>query len=262
MAEISLQIPSKSDNSDQVATLANLAMHNTYYSVDEFVILKVENVLYRILKSVLTAQSEFFKDLFSPQFSLVIKDDKEGSSNSFPIVFEHVRQVDFDRLLSLIITGLLDPTVAKTWRSEQWMPILDLADKWQMPAVRQLALDSLKSLAAPHIKINLGIKFEERSLIKSGLIDICSRDAPMTETEATEIGMESTLKCVVIREKIWKKALGESSRSYSNVSYSNIGKSRKNKPSVGRITINLFPANQHVAGYVEEAFLSGILKVI
>ncbi|GJJ15191.1 hypothetical protein Clacol_009467 [Clathrus columnatus] len=216
--ETSLQTLGISDNADDAATSIQ---DPTYYSLDEFVVLKVEMIRYRILKSVLTAQSKFFKDLFSPQLSSVlIKDNKEGSSNAFPIVLEQVSCTVFSDLLNLIITGSLNPTVATTWKSEKWIPILYLADRWQMPALKQLALDSLRSQVSPHIKIKLGKDFKDESLIRSGLIDICSREAPITETEATEIGIKLTLECTAIREKLWKKFLEE--YSMPQVAYAEI----------------------------------------
>ncbi|GJJ15194.1 hypothetical protein Clacol_009470 [Clathrus columnatus] len=242
--ETSLRTPSISDDTDQAATPTE---HPVYYSVEEFIVLKVENVLYRILKSVLTGQSDFFKDLFSPQFSSVlIKDNKEGSSNTFPIVLEQVSPIDFDRLLSLIITGSLELNrpVSASWGSEQWISTLYLADRWQMPAVKKLALFFFRSQAEPHVQIKLGKDFDDKSLIRSGLIDICSREEPITETEAMDIGIELAFKCVAIREKLWEMTLKESLHcSSSKVAYTEI-------------------AGRYAPEYVKKAFSPGILKVV
>ncbi|GJJ15198.1 hypothetical protein Clacol_009474 [Clathrus columnatus] len=175
--------------------------------MDEFIILKIENALYRLPKSVLTSYSEFFRDMFSSDFSTMVKEDnKEGSLDSTPIVFEQVLQKDFDRLLSLIIDGSrLNTSEINTWYDTDWIPVLNLADKWQMPKVKRLALVTLKRVAVPHIKITIGKKFEDKSLIQSGLVDLCTRAEPITESEAKEIGFEAAMKCAAIREKLWIK---------------------------------------------------------
>lgn len=72
-----------------------------------------------------------------------------------------------------------------------------------MPEVKQLALNSVQSVAEPRIKIGLGKKYDDKTLIRSGLVDFCCRTEFVTEQEALEIGYDIALKCAQVREKIW-----------------------------------------------------------
>ena len=84
----------------------------------------------------------------------------------------------------------------------EWTSVLDIADKFNFTAVRDLAIRRLLECAPPIDKVVLGHRFEERRLLIPGYKDLCCRYNPLTLEEGLKLGMEDVIIIQQTREII------------------------------------------------------------
>lgn len=88
----------------------------------------------------------------------------------------------------------------------EWIAILDLSTRWEFDDIRRLAIKQLAGhTIEPVQKIVLEHKYDiERQWAYEAYIDLCSRRFPLTNDEATEVGMETAILVNQARERLEK----------------------------------------------------------
>lgn len=92
-----------------------------------------------------------------------------------------------------------------------WLGILTLTKKWEMAAIRQVALDELGKLPIkPVEKIRMCAQYGvERSWAVEAFVEVCCGDAPLTVETASSFGFELSVRIAEAREKIIARHLWE-----------------------------------------------------
>ncbi|KAF5332218.1 hypothetical protein D9611_008018 [Ephemerocybe angulata] len=113
-----------------------------FFFESTLLVLKVDDMLYRIPKHHLVQSSQVFRDMFDlPQGP-----DSEGSTEENPIVLTGCTNEEFESLLEVLVglPGSRAPGVSQSSKP-QWIAVLKLATMWEMPELRQQAIDALLS---------------------------------------------------------------------------------------------------------------------
>jgi hypothetical protein len=85
---------------------------------------------------------------------------------------------------------------------EEWTAVLDLASRFEMTNIKQIATDNLISIMAskPALQAHLGRKHHVKEWVISGLNKLIQRAEPLNKEEAELIGTEDALKVMALRE--------------------------------------------------------------
>ncbi|KAI0750730.1 hypothetical protein C8Q80DRAFT_1153659 [Daedaleopsis nitida] len=170
-----------------------------YYFEDGNVILRVEDIWYKLHRSQLERHSPIFRELFTipqPEHS------NEGLSDDNPIVLSGIQAINFTRLLWLIYPPILG--TCKITTVDEWMSIFEQADRWQMDGLRTHALSQLRGLyIEPIRKIIFWLRYNLpiNELIPA-YADILTRPQSLSVGEAHEIGLEMFVKIAQARDML------------------------------------------------------------
>jgi hypothetical protein len=180
------------------SSTTNGSHHGDYYINGADLIIRVEDILFRVHRYFFIRDSEFFrKKLPHPQSPG--DSAKEGSSDSNPLVLDDALKVDFERFLWVFYNpkySLYDASV------EDWTAILKLASQWDFIEVKALAIRELENLQIPPLpKIVLYQKYAiDRKLLQPALTALTMRDEPLTIDEGRELTLETALELAKARE--------------------------------------------------------------
>ncbi|KAG8943589.1 hypothetical protein FRC03_002430 [Tulasnella sp. 419] len=168
--------------------------HPIHYS-DVLVILKVEDTLFRVDKSLL-CQFDIFRDMFEGA-SAHLQDQEEGSTDENPIILQGLTSGEMESLLDVInARGVpkVDP--------QEWKNVIRLATMWEHEQLRQFAIDQIDQLALPSIELfDLGMKCRVEKWLKPALVEMCLRSSPLGLEEAGRLGTQFFVELTKIREK-------------------------------------------------------------
>ena len=84
--------------------------------------------------------------------------------------------------------------------------MLHLSNIWQMPQVRHLAVGKM-SCASSITKVLFGKRYGISAWIRSGFLDLCLRESPLTEDEGSRLDWKDILKISHAREMIRSKIM-------------------------------------------------------
>jgi len=181
--------------------MADVKRHSKFYFQDGNLVLKVEDVLFRVFKSVMVRHSAVFANVLNPvEISDVPNPEcPEGLSDDKPFVLEGIKSMDFEALLCFIFPLELGPEPRRIYfTEEQCVGALELATRWEIRDVLPLVTehlcrydfasrpDTLLLLASTHNlkhrKIYLAVK------------EICRRETFFDTEMAERLGLETTVK--------------------------------------------------------------------
>ncbi|KAI0638142.1 hypothetical protein C8Q77DRAFT_1089605 [Trametes polyzona] len=173
--------------------------HRDYFFADGNVIIQVEDVLYKLHRSLLSKHSPVFRELFMvPQ----PEGSAEGCAEDTPIVLSGIEAVNFTRFLSLLYPSALGYCSITT--VDEWLSVMDQADRWQVDSLREHAISQLRGrYIEPLQKIMIWHRYNlpTDELVPS-YIDAISRPQSLSLTEAEEIGLPMSVKIAQARDAV------------------------------------------------------------
>lgn len=134
--------------------------HPMFYYLDGTHVFLVENMLFKVHKSVLSDQSMTFRDMFGANRDAGL-DPVDGKSDEQPIVIPEVAAEVFELFLS-VCYNKWRPDTSKM-RDEMIFQLLELSRKYQSKAARDYALGRLKSrrwAIAPDKLVSVSLKYQ------------------------------------------------------------------------------------------------------
>ncbi len=99
--------------------------------------------------------------------------------------------------------------------TEEWETILRLANRWQFPEVKHLAIRELEKkdiLDVRRIKLYQDNEVDRNFLVPR-YAALCEREAPLTFTEGVDLGMETALMIAQGREEVRSARTASGARS-------------------------------------------------
>jgi len=173
--------------------------HREYYLDDGNVVFLVENILYRLHRSIIQKHSSALRDLWCmpPPGGEI-----EGTSDDNPIYLHKVKAIDFTRLLWIIYPPVLGSCKATTF--DEWASILNQAERWKIDSLRILAIKQLQALPVdPVHKIVLWARYNlDRSDLLASYATLLTRPQSLSIGEAKELGVETTARIAQARDAI------------------------------------------------------------
>ncbi|KAF9071526.1 hypothetical protein BDP27DRAFT_1170502, partial [Rhodocollybia butyracea] len=156
----------------------------------------VEKTLYRIPPSNLTKVSPVFRDMLeAPSGS----EASEGSGDNTPIFLESITQIDWERLLKVILhKSYLDPPLK--FNLDEWISVLKLSTLWKMDVVRATAIKSIEEFDDPARKIHVAREYGISSYYPPALSQLVLRPRSLSVQDIGFLGLECGLKIISIRE--------------------------------------------------------------
>ncbi|KAI0771579.1 hypothetical protein BD413DRAFT_549708 [Trametes elegans] len=173
--------------------------HRDFFFEDGNVVLQVEDVQYKLHRSLLEKHSPVFRELFTiPQ----PEGSTEGRSGDNPIVLSGIEAMNFTRFLWL----LYPPTLGfcKVTTVDEWISVVDQADRWQMDALRDHALSQLRQMyLGPIRKILIWTRYDlpAHELVPV-FMDVISRPQPLSLEEAQDLGLALFVKVSHARDLV------------------------------------------------------------
>ncbi|KZP28463.1 hypothetical protein FIBSPDRAFT_779858 [Athelia psychrophila] len=181
------------------AALTKVVHHREYYLRGGDITFLVENHLYRVHSYFFDRESTYFHQKLS-QVSAP-GEEHIGASDRNAFTLEHVRSIDFERLLWVFYNpkySLYDKTV------EEWTSVLDLANEWSFVEVKNLAVRELEKLEIDPIeKVYIYHRFNiSRGYLVVSYASIVVRQGPLTLLEGRKLGLDTSLKIAEARERL------------------------------------------------------------
>jgi len=169
--------------------------HDEYYISDGNVILVAETTLFCLHQSILAKHSPVFRHFF-------LSHVKKSSEEKPWIALEGVKEVDFSRFLWMLYPPALGVNEAQT--ADQWISIVEQSHKWQTKSLTTFAANQLDRLTMdPVAKMALwercGLQGSKRVL--KAYVSVCERAEPFSLKEAQQLGLETFVKVVQVRER-------------------------------------------------------------
>ena len=93
---------------------------------------------------------------------------------------------------------------------DKWIVILGLADRWEFPEVKELAISSIENLPISSVKrIALYQKYKvPMAIIAPHYVALCSRQNTLTVDEAGIIGNSTSIMIFTVRERLLSSQKG------------------------------------------------------
>ncbi|CAA7260380.1 unnamed protein product [Cyclocybe aegerita] len=129
----------------------------------------------------------------------------KGQTDSDPVTLDDVSPEEFAKLLWVFYNprySIYEATIG------DWTDILNLANKWSFPEVKELAVRELQKKTdidlVNRIAIYRKFNVHPRHLVPL-YAQLCSRPIPLSEQESHILGLEATLLIMTTREKLRAK---------------------------------------------------------
>ncbi|KAJ3527411.1 hypothetical protein NMY22_g9802 [Coprinellus aureogranulatus] len=208
--------------------------HSRYFQ--DFVIFKVENVLFKVPKGFLTRDSSLFETLFScPPGS----ENPEGASEDKPIVLPEVKVEEFETIMdfyhewmdptSLTRRVLAAATPQKASSNSRFakdrpltkrlFTLLSISTRLLFDNIRELILTALEQPGALSSfssveRILLARKYDVDRWLKPAYIDLCRRPEPLEKEDVEALGLDTVLLMARARENyFYRKGTKDEQRS-------------------------------------------------
>ncbi|KAI0784841.1 hypothetical protein C8Q75DRAFT_830898 [Abortiporus biennis] len=166
---------------------------------------QAENTVFKVHRYYLTRESDFFHDLFSlPRGD---EKDVEGTTDENAILLPGVTARQFELVLEYFYLSTQNNKTA-SWTTEDLKDILAVSTMFLFTNLRTLVITQIDNRNADVIpaveKINLARKHDVLKWIIPAYKRLCTRDDPLSFAEASQLGLDVTLKLCRIREKLAK----------------------------------------------------------
>ncbi|KAF8648497.1 hypothetical protein AX16_006206 [Volvariella volvacea WC 439] len=175
-----------------------LKRHPDYYIQGGDLHVVVEDVQFRV-------HSHFF-ERESPRFQRLLNcpvpgSERSGRSESAALKLEDVPASDFVVLLKIFYNPKFN--IYDTFKTDDWITLLRVSTQWQFPEVRSLAIRQLESAYMPIID---RVRIYQENRVDEQILywryrELCSRPEGLTLLEATQLGLETSIRIFQVRER-------------------------------------------------------------
>ncbi|THH09626.1 hypothetical protein EW145_g1869 [Phellinidium pouzarii] len=193
-----------------------LTCSDRFWFEDGSVVIKVEDTLYNVHKSLLKSQSVFFREKLSLRYNFATI----LGSRQRPHIID-VEKSDFDLLLDFIYPVQVQLIVSKNkiWRSntlsrkcgskldhttKEWLSILAVSTKLNFTSIRTAAINTLSEVIGLAERIRLGRERSVSEWFPECYRQLCKREEPLSLEEGKELGLEDVIKVARAREMLSK----------------------------------------------------------
>jgi len=173
--------------------------HPKYYLQEAPTTFLVENQLFRVHRTFLERESDFFKALFS--LPLPTCRTVEGTGDNNPIPLPGVTVEEFEALLD----SLYQRNRGTQCSREHWIHLLSISSRYDFDNIRALAIREISSFNPPLDPIllaDLAVRHDVDGWLERAYISLCYRQCPLTESEAHKIGLTVASKIGRCRAKL------------------------------------------------------------
>ncbi|KAJ7750091.1 hypothetical protein DFH07DRAFT_746318 [Mycena maculata] len=160
-------------------------VHPRFWHADGDFMVQVENTDYKLHRHLFNRAKNFAPLMWGIQ------------SNPYRLT---ETKVDFDRLLSILYPADYSEQELKT--ADEWSSVLLLADKWQIPDIRRLAIKELAACAGPVDKIALGHRYDIPEWLGPAYLALAMRKEPVTSAEGTKMGIAAMVRIAAIKDEV------------------------------------------------------------
>ncbi|KAF5386030.1 hypothetical protein D9615_002324 [Tricholomella constricta] len=186
-----------------------LQRHPCYYLNGGDVHFLVGNQLFRVHRYFFERESRVFRE----QIELPTPPGRprQGDDESVAIVLD-VPPVSFEKFLGVFYNPRYS---VYDWDSDDWISILELADKWEFDEVKNLAVRELEKQEIsliPRIALYQQFKIDHMLLVPL-YAKLCSRPEALDEDESNIIGMKTTVLIFRARERLRAQPSSDGGRS-------------------------------------------------
>ncbi|KAF8632111.1 hypothetical protein AX15_002042 [Amanita polypyramis BW_CC] len=173
--------------------------NNEFYVDCTFVIIRVEDELFKLPRYVFTKHSPVFRDIFDVEVSY--SSESNGSSDERPLVLEGIKAPEFIRLLRCIWPTESGGKASNT-SLEDWQAVLKLATLYEMTEAKALAIEHMSPLLekSPSLQIHLAKVHNVQEWLTPGFYELVRRKNPLDENDVQLIGLTDALKVMSVRE--------------------------------------------------------------
>jgi hypothetical protein len=82
----------------------------------------------------------------------------------------------------------------------EWIDVLELASKWALAAIREIAIENLGGLATPVDKVVLGRHYGIEQWLGDAFFDLCTRSETLSLPELRRMDLEDVARVIQVRE--------------------------------------------------------------
>lgn len=190
--------PSESTSTrKEPATVTN---HPSFFYDDRLIVIQTENVRFNVHKYQLM-KSDIFNSLFvATEKAGTEGNPVEGSSIDNPIKLEGISASDFERLLTVLYASHFSAHHPEP-EASLIVPAFRLANILKFPDLRAYLLPLTEKVLGDVDKIVLAREFDIKDWIAPAHLSLCQHSAPLTNDEATKLGIHSLLMISLLREE-------------------------------------------------------------
>ncbi|KAG8963255.1 hypothetical protein FRC03_003201 [Tulasnella sp. 419] len=174
--------------------------------MDDYVVLKVEDALFRVKESLL-CQFGVFQEMFRDAATRM---RYKMTTEKNPIDMQGISVFEMESLFTVLEARWIDG--APKVNIEQWKAILHFATMWEHDTLRDIAIKKINSLKLlPVAKLGLASKYQVDKWLKPASVELCLRPDPLSYEEGQLLGLPYVLGLSSIREHCCSLQLSYSS---------------------------------------------------
>ncbi|KAH0581877.1 hypothetical protein J132_11255 [Termitomyces sp. J132] len=195
--------------SENSTVIDHLQRNPHYYLSGGDAYFLVENQIFRVHRYFLERESHVFQEWFQgPQAPGAFRngESRNGESESAAILLRDVTPAAFEKLLDVFYNPKYS---VYGWPIEDWITIIQVAQKWEFSQVLELALRELEKIEIPLIsRIALYQRFDiDRSHLLPLYGKLCTRPKALDYQESNAIGLATTVVIFNARERLRARPL-------------------------------------------------------
>ncbi|KAI5114611.1 hypothetical protein M0805_004159, partial [Coniferiporia weirii] len=181
------------EESDDVSTPSSyeqINLSDRFWFDDGSVILRFENTLYKVHRSLLEAQSSFFRKKLA---------EKPPSEDIYNICMSSPTG-DLEVVLSFIYPTTYGPNAERS--TSDWQRAFYASTSFGFPALRDAAIAALTPALPALTRLRIGRKFAVPGWPLGAYRELCERAESLTLEEACELGFADVVRLARAREMI------------------------------------------------------------
>ncbi|KAI0078038.1 hypothetical protein K474DRAFT_1706763 [Panus rudis PR-1116 ss-1] len=225
------------------SVMQHLTHHSTFYFSVEMVVLRVEDTLYRLHWDQLRKHTTYFDELILAQEAENSR-HLVGKTDETALNIPNVTQPAFDVLLYFLHDGIFEQEKITL---KDWITLLAVSSQLKFEKIRTWAIKRI-SEQLPDIEpvaiIVLATRYDVPQWLTSAYTTLCTRETPLADEEAEELGATTTARIARTREAI----LEENYRILRECVSPNDVEQKLGKLDITRMIKHAFPQAAGAAG--------------
>ncbi|EIN06746.1 hypothetical protein PUNSTDRAFT_54142 [Punctularia strigosozonata HHB-11173 SS5] len=194
------QRPASPNGSIVIIPEQRIRRSRDYYLDGADLVVLVQQILFRVHSYFFERESIYFKHRLSCPTSP--GQDREGSSDTNPVILDDVSSEDFGRFVSVFYNPKY--TLYDHMTVPEWTSVLRLAHYWQFREVKALSVRELQThTIAPVEKISIYQTYNvDIQLLLPAFIALAVRPEPLAVDEGRQLGWETAMSLAKARELV------------------------------------------------------------